>query len=160
MAKANSKKNNNALYIGIAIAVVVVVAIIVAVVLSTRGNNNNTGDTGNNSVTASEFSNIDIAIGFGDYEAMAELSKSIQNGEATGKVVKIDGIVSHPAVSYSVMESSEDGTTKIGTQFIIEGASEADYPKDKAHVVITGKIVEKEPLYYVIKTLPEYVEVK
>lgn len=160
MAKANSKKNNNTLYIWIAVAVVVVVAIIVAIVMATRNNGDNSGDTGNTSVSASEFSNVDTTIEFGDYEGMEDLSRSIQNGEATGKIVKIDGVVSHPAVSYSVVESSEDGTTKIGTQFIIEGAAEADYPKDKAHVVITGKIVEKEPLYYVIKTLPEYVEVK
>ena len=55
-------------------------------------------------------------------------------------------------------EEDENGS-KIGTEFIIEGAEESEYPADGAHVVITGEVIEKEPLYYVIRTAPEYVEV-
>ena len=161
------KKDNKTLYIGIAVAAVVVIAIVVAIVVGKgKAPDNNGGNSGNNGNTsqtetgmkASELANVDIEVKYGDYDAMYDLSKAIQNGEMTGKVVKIDGTVSHPGSLYSVVQRNEANTQSIGTQFVIEG--ETGYPKDKAHVVITGKVVEKEPLYFVIKTLPEFIETK
>ena len=89
---------------------------------------------------------------------MEKLSKSIQNGEMTGKVVKIDGVVMHPGTSYSIGQADESSSAKIGTQFDIVDAAAAYYPADKDRVVITGKVVEKESLYYMIETLQEFVE--
>ena len=89
---------------------------------------------------------------------MYTLSKSIQNGEATGEIVMIDGVVSHPMTKYSIVEKGEDGN-KIGTEFVIEGIEEDAYPEDGTRLVITGEVIEKEPLYYIIKTTPEYVNV-
>ena len=159
MAKS---KNNNALYICIGVAVVVVIAIIVGVII---GNNNKGGQPASGEPGASQttgttpdYSTVDELIEFGDYNGMETLSKEIQNGYATGKVVTIEGLVSHPMSTYSVVQASEDGTKKIGTQFIIEGAEDADYPEDGARIVITGEVFEKEPMYFVIKTTPEYIE--
>lgn len=161
MAKA---KNNNLIYIGI--AVVVVVAVIIGVIVAVKGNGgNNGGDGGDNGgtsqdagLTAADLAKVDVEIEYGDYDGMEKLSKSIQNGEMTGKVVKIDGVVMHPGTSYSIGQANESGSAKIGTQFDIVDAAAAYYPADKDHVMITGKVVEKQPLYYMIETLQEFVE--
>lgn len=160
MAKA---KNNNLLYIGI--AVVVVVAVIIGVIVAVKGNSGNNGgdsDNGGTSqdagLTAADLAKVDVEIEYGDYDGMEKLSKSIQNGEMTGKVVKIDGVVMHPGTSYSIGQANESGSAKIGTQFDILDAAAAYYPADKDRVAITGKVVEKEPLYYMIETLQEFVE--
>ena len=158
-------KSNKNLYIGIAL-LVVAVAVMVGVVLAlnNKGGNGDSGDNGNGTsqdasgLSAADLSQVDVTVEYGDYDKMFSLAKDIQNGNATGKVVKIEGVVSHPMSSYSVVEANKGGTEKIGTQFIIEG--ETGYPNDKDRIVITGKVVELSPLVYVIKTLPEYVVVK
>ena len=161
MAKS---KNNNALYIGIGVAVVVVIAIIIAVVMMNKnkgGNNSNDGGTSDNGGSSVvEYNSVDESIELGDYEGMQTLSKAIQNGEMVGKIVKINGIVSHPMSTYSVVQENEDGTQKIGTQFIIDGAEDADYPEDGDEIVITGEIVENSPMVFVIKTTKNNIEVQ
>ena len=158
----NKNKNNSLLYIGI--AAVVIIAIVVGVVIAMR---NKGGDAGNNGgsdtsqtagLSAADLANVDITVAYGDYDAMEELSKAIQNGEMVGKVVKIDGIVMHPATSYSIGQANESGSAKIGTQFDIVDAAAAYYPADGDRAVITGKVVEKQPLVYMIETLSEFVE--
>ena len=158
-----AKKNNNLIYI--CIAVVVLIAVIIGVIVAVKGNSGNNGgdsDNGGTSqdagLTAADLVKVDVAVEYGDYNGMQELSKAIQNGEMTGKVVKIDGVVMHPGTSYSIGQANEAGSSKIGTQFDIVDAVAADYPADKDRVVITGKVVEKEPLYYMIETLQEFVE--
>lgn len=158
-----AKKNNNLIYI--CIAVVVVIAVIIGVIVAVKGNSgNNGGDSGNGGTSqdaglaAADLAKVDVEIEYGDYDGMEKLSKSIQNGEMTGKVVKIDGVVMHPGTSYSIGQANEAGSSKIGTQFDIVDAAAADYPADKDRVVITGKVVEKEPLYYMIETLQDFVE--
>lgn len=158
-----AKKNNNLIYI--CIAVVVLIAVIIGVIVAVKGNSgNNGGDSDNGStsqdagLTAADLAKVDVTVEYSDYDGMQELSKAIQNGEMTGKVVKIDGIVMHPGTSYSIGQANESGSSKIGTQFDIVDAAAADYPADKDRVVITGKVVEKEPLYYMIETLQEFVE--
>ena len=160
MAKA---KKNNLLYIGI--AVVVVIAVVIGVIVAVKGNSGNNGgdsDNGGTSqdagLTAADLAKVDVEIEYGDYDGMEKLSKSIQNGEMTGKVVKIDGVVMHPGTSYSIGQANESGSAKIGTQFDIVDAAAAYYPADKDHVVITGKVVEKQPLVYTIETISEFVE--
>ena len=157
-----AKKNNNLIYIGI--VVVVVIAIVIGVIVAVRGNNGGgTGDNGgdasqNAGLTAADLANVDVEIEYGDYDGMQTLSKSIQNGEMTGKVVKIDGVVMHPGTSYSIGQANESGSAKIGTQFDIVDAAAIYYPADGDRVVITGKVVEKQPLVYMIETLQEFVE--
>ena len=160
MAKA---KNNNLIYIGI--AVVVVVAVIIGVIVAVKGNSGDNGgdsDNGGTSqdagLTAAGLAKVDVEIEYGDYDGMEKLSKSIQNGEMTGKVVKIDGVVMHPGTSYSIGQANESSSAKIGTQFDIVDAAAAYYPADKDHAMITGKVVEKEPLVYMIETISEFVE--
>ena len=162
-----ANKTNKNLIIGITVGVIVIIAIVVGIVIATRpkdGNGNDGTDT-NNDTTQTEgstqgidYSNIDVVVGFGDYEVMEAQAHAIQNGEMLGKIIQIDGIVSHPMSKYSIVEEDENGS-KIGTEFVIEGLDENAYPQDGNHVIITGEVVEKEPLYYVIKTSPEYVEI-
>lgn len=162
-----ANKTNKNLIIGITVGVIVIIAIVVGIVIATRpkdGNGNDGTDT-NNDTTQTEdsaqgidYSNIDVVVGFGDYEVMEAQAHAIQNGEMLGKIIQIDGLVSHPMSKYSIVEEDENGS-KIGTEFVIEGLDENAYPQDGNHVIITGEVVEKEPLYYVIKTSPEYVEI-
>ncbi len=158
-------KNKTGVIVGI-IAVVAVIAIVVGVVVA---NNKKAGDGGGNGgnpqttgLTAGDLANVDEIIAFGDFDAMQTLSKSIQNGEKTGKVVKIDGLVSKPGTTYSIVQENEGGTKKIGTKFVIEGADTSAYPKDGDHVVITGKVIEdpNTALSFYIETIAEKVEVK
>lgn len=150
-------KNNNSIYIWVAVAVAVVIAIIVAVVVM---NNNKGGGSGSDSGNsgAVDYSTVDETIMFGDYDGMEKLSKAIQNGEMVGKVVKINGLVSHPMSTYSVVQPSEDGSKKIGTQFIISDAESSDYPEDGDTIVITGEVVENSPMVFVIKTTKNNIE--
>lgn len=111
------------------------------------------------SVTPTELSGTkDITIAYGDFEAMKNLASGIQNGEMTGKTVEIDGIVSHPGMSFSITEASSDGSTKIGTVFIIQ--DEPVYPDDGAHIKISAKVVEVSPMNFQLVTLKDFVEVK
>lgn len=158
-----AKKNNNLIYI--CIAVVVVIAVIIGVIVAVKGNSGNNGGDGGNGgtsqnagLTAADLAKVDVEIEYGDYDGMEKLSKSIQNGEMAGKVVKIDGVVMHPGTSYSIGQVNEAGSSKIGTQFDIVDAAAAYYPADKDRVVITGKVVEKQPLVYMIETISEFVE--
>ena len=158
-------KSNKNLYIGIGVAVVAVAIIIGAVIGLNAGKGDKGADNGNTSqttdkLTASDLKTVDVEVEYGNYDEMTTLSKDIQNGYATGKVVKVDGIVSHPMSSYSVVQANTDGSQKIGTQFIIDGDDTIVYPKDGDRIVITGKVVENSPMYFVIKTLPEFVEIK
>ena len=118
-----AKNNKRTLYIGI--GAVVVIAIVVGIIIAvTRGSgNNNEGDGTNQSTvyTAGDFTPIQQSIEFGDYNAMCSLAKEIQNGEAIGKIVEIDGYVSHPGTKYSIVQKNGDGTKSIGTEFVIEG---------------------------------------
>ena len=157
MTKAKSKTG---LYIGI-VAVIVAVAVMVGVVISNKTGNSDEGAVQTSSeLSAGDLANVDVIIEYGDYDGMQSLAKDIQNGNMVGKVVKINGLVSHPGTSYSVVEESEDGTKKIGTQFVIDNAEGAEYPTDGAHVVLTGKVVQKDPMVYVIQTLKEFVQAK
>ena len=157
-----AKSKNNALYIGIAVAVVVVIAIVVGIILGTKGSNNGaeSGEPGTSqgTGTTADYSRIDEVVEYGDYEAMEDLSKRILNGEATGEVVQIKGYVAHPMSTYSVMQKNASGSMSIGTQFIIKGADDADYPEDGETIVITGEVIEQSPLYFVIQTTPEYIQ--
>ena len=114
---------------------------------------------GSYELSASELSSVDTEVLFNDYGSMFNLSKEIQNGYAVDRIVRIDGIVLHPATKYSITEQTENGSKSVGTEFEIVGTN-VKYPEDGARVVITGKVVEKSEMYYIIKTLPEFVEIK
>ena len=145
---------NKKLMITISIVVVMIISIAgIAIGLNSKNSGLNGGSD------TSGYSSIDTEVLFGDYSAMFNLSKDIQNGYATGKVVRVDGVVSHPGTLYSITESTEDGSKNVGTEFVIEGGN-VSYPEDGARVVITGEVVEKSTLYFVIKTKPEFVEIK
>ena len=161
-------KSKNGLYAGIAVAVVIIVAVVVGVLVANRKNNapaeKDLSETGvvesiTDETEPRDFSTIDETIAFGDYDGMMLLSKSIQNGEATGKVVKIEGIVSHPMSNYSIVQMTEDGSRSVGTQFVIEGVDEDGYPQDGESIILTGRVIEKEPMYFVIQTYPDFIEV-
>ncbi len=160
MAKEKSQKS----LIGIIAAVcVVVVAIIVTVVVVNNSSKNGSGsessETSSAVVTASELSGaVDASVMYGDFDGMQALSKDIQNGRMTGKIVSIDGLVNHPGSAYSVVEPSSDGTTKIGTVFIIDGS--AEYPADGVRISIVAKVVEVSPMNFQLVTLKEYVQEK
>ena len=155
-----AKKNNIGLYSGIAVGLIAIMIIVAVIIIKNNNGNSSSDNTSgqNTSVNSSEYDNVDVSIEFGDYAGMEKLSKAIQNGEMTGKIVKIEGTVSHPMTKYSVVQANSDGSKKIGTEFIINGSD--NYPKDNDRIVITGKIIEKEPLYYVIETIPEKFEIK
>ena len=152
-----AKKSNNNMIIGCIVAAVVVIAIVVGVIVATKGKGGEGGD-GDQGANQADYSTIDVSVEYGDYDTMYTEAKAIQNGESTGKIVKIDGVVSHPMSKYSIVEEGEGGN-KIGTEFEIEGASEGDYPKDGQRVIITGEVIEKQPLYFIIKTTPKHVEI-
>jgi len=111
-------------------------------------------------LSAADFANPDIVIENGAFASMAELPANIQNARSEGTVLQVDGDVVSYGMSYSIVEANADGTKRIGTVFVIEGASEADYPKDGQRAKITGIVGSDETGYtYHIKTLPEFVEV-
>ncbi len=133
----------------------------VASTASTVESTASTASTGDaTTVTAADLANVDSTVAFGDYEAMEKLSKDIQNGIMTGKVVQVDGQVINFAkgMSYSVGQKNAETGSRIGTVFIIVGAEEDAYPSDTQHVKVTGKIVQ-DGLSFMIYTLPEFVEV-
>ena len=141
--------------IGVIAGVVVVAAVAtVAVVMI----NKNGGSGAGGASLVEDLKKVDAMISFDDYEGMQNLAKDIQNGKMTGKVVEIDGLVSHPGQSYSIVEKSADGKQKIGTVFTIDDGDKADYPDDGTRVTITAKVVEKESLNFQLVTLKEYVK--
>ena len=162
---AEAKNSKTGLYVAIA-AAVVIVAVIIGVVVANSGNKGgNEGDNGNggtsqstSSLTADDLSDVYGWVDIDEYDEMQKMAKSIQNGEMTGKVIQFDGYVAHPGTKYSVVENSADGTKKIGTEFVIVDGDESDYPEDGQRVFITGKIVEQEPMVFVIHTLKDFVK--
>ena len=154
------EKGNKALYIGIGVVAVLAIVVGIIIAVTRSSGNNNEGDGTNQSTvyTAGDFTPIQQSIEFGDYNTMFSLAKEIQNGEAIGKIVEIDGYVSHPGSKYSIVERNADGSKSIGTEFVIEGDS-AFYPQDGEHIVLVGKVVEREPLYYNLATIQELVSV-
>ena len=160
------------------IVAVVIVGVIIAVVIangSKGGDDNGNKDNGSSqqkdkdddkktgTITADDLKNIDETISFGDYDSQYTLSKAIQNGDKLGKVVKIDGTVSHfgKGMSYNIGQKKSEGNGFIGTSFTIEDADEADYPDDGDHVVLTGVVVVDETGFvFTLKTLKAFVEKK
>ena len=163
-----AKRTNNNIIISVCVGVVILIAVIIGIVLMNgKKGDNGTDDTNINEpdteyvtddMGRDDYTDIDAAVGFGDYDAMFAQAKAIQNGEMLGKTVQIYGIVSHPMSKFSIVEENENGE-KIGTEFVIEGLSEEEYPEDGERIIITGEVIEKDPLYFVIKTTPKYVEV-
>ena len=153
-----TEKKNKGIIVGIVVAVVVLIAV-VAVVLVTKGDREEAIESGEGGIVVQmDYSEPDVVVEYGDYDTMRTQSKAIQNGEMLGKTVRIEGIVSHPMTKYSIVQEDEDGN-KIGTEFVIEGLDEDEYPQDGERVVISGEVIEKSTLYYIIKTRPEFVEV-
>ena len=119
------------------------------------------GAVGSIDLSGVNFSAVDVTIAYGDYAGMETLAKDIQNGNATDKIVTIDGVCMHPGTSYSIGEPNEDGSKKIGTQFLIVGADPSIYPADEAHIGLTGVVTKIDPDHGVfgIATLPELVQI-
>lgn len=161
------KSSNNNIII---IAVVAVVAIVAAVLLivkpfdkkdDNQNNQENSQQSASSRVSKDELKKTpDVTVEFGDYEGMKTLSKDIQNGYATGKIVTIEGTVNHPMTMYSIVQKNESGSQSIGTNFIIDDMETADYPKDKERIKITAKVVETDTLNFQLVTLKEFVEKK
>ena len=152
------EKKNKGMLVGIAVAVVVLIVVMV-VVLITKGDREEVIESGDGGIVVQmDYSEPDVVVEYGDYDTMRTQSKAIQNGEMLGKTIRIEGIVSHPMTKYSIVQEDEDGN-KIGTEFVIEGLDEDEYPQDGERVVISGEVIEKSTLYYIIKTRPEFVEV-
>ena len=107
-------KDKKGLYIGIGVALIVAVIVGVVIALSNKGNGTDGEPTPNSALTAADFSPIDVTIDFGQYDEMFTLSKDIQNGYAVGKIVKIEGLVSHPGTKYSIVQEKESGSGSIG----------------------------------------------
>lgn len=160
----SNKNNKTTIYTIVAVCVVLVT--LVVAFLATRSHSEE-GDTSDNSRSSNSsqsitvgFDNPDIEIEYGDYDAMESLSKDIQNGYMTGKVVKVVGLVSHPGTYYSVVQPSSDGTKKIGTVFTIEDGTEEDYPNDGDKIEITAKVVETSTLNFQLVTTKDYVSIE
>ena len=150
------KKNKNII---ICVAVVAVVLIAVIAVVLIKNSQKETAESGDGGIVLqADYLEPDVIVEYGDYDMMRVQSKAIQNGEMLGKTIRVEGIVSHPMTTYSIVQEDEDGS-KIGTEFVIEGLDEDGYPQDGERVVISGEVAEKSTLYYVIKTRPEFVEV-
>ena len=112
-------------------------------------------------VSAADLANVTETVAFGDFDTMQALSKAIQNGEKTGTVVQIDGVVSNfsKGMSYSISENKADGSGNVGTVFVIDDApDESAYPSDGTHVLLTG-IVVGDGASFNIHTLMEFVKV-
>lgn len=111
-------------------------------------------------ISAADLANVDIVVEYGDYDTMADLSANIQSAKAGGSVVQVDGLVKNYGSAYSIVEENADGTQRIGTVFVIEGAGPEAYPQDGQRARITGIVDSDETGYsYFIKTLPEFVDV-
>ena len=110
-------------------------------------------------VTESELSATpSVEIQYGDYDGMKTFSTDTQNGRTVGQIVKIDGLVYHPGMSYSIVQESAEESSKIGTVFTIDDLEKADYPADGTRVEITAKVVEVDTLNYQLVTLEKFVK--
>lgn len=156
-----NKKDNKMLYIGIAAAVAIVLVVVLAIVIPKLGDNGGSGGDGGNTsttITENDVAHVDVEIEYGDYDGMAKLAKDIQNGEMVGKVVKIDGLVSHPMSTYSIVEPNADGSAKIGTQFVILH-DDPMYPEDGIRVVLRGKVIQQNSILFMIETATSLIDV-
>ncbi|MBR2743537.1 MAG: hypothetical protein IKD89_08100 [Clostridia bacterium] len=102
----------------------------------------------------------DVSVAYGDYDSMSALASAIQNGEMDGAVVYIEGDVSQfmEGMSFSINERNEEAGESIGTVFLIQGATEAEYPADGTAVALVGKVaLDPSGMYYCINTLPACV---
>lgn len=77
-----------------------------------------------------------ITVAFEDFDAQEALSKSIQNMEATGKAVEIEGISRKIGTKYSIGQV-KDGKF-IGTDYTFDG----EYPAEDAHIILKGTVVQ------------------
>lgn len=152
-----TEKKNKIIIICVTVVAVVLIAVIAVVLI--KNSQKETAESGDGGIVLqADYSEPDVIVEYGDYDMMRVQSKAIQNGEMLGKTIRVEGIVSHPMTTYSIVQENEDGS-KIGTEFVIEGLDEDGYPQDGERVVISGEVAEKSTLYYVIKTRPEFVEV-
>ena len=159
----DKKDNKTTIYAIVGVCVALVIGVVVFLATRSHSEDGGTSDEGGSSsssqtITAG-FDNPDVEIEYGDFDGMQSLSKDIQNGYMTGKVVKVVGLVSHPGTSYSVVEPNSDDTKKIGTVFTIEDATESEYPKDGEMIEITAKVVEKSTFNFQLVTTKGYVSI-
>ena len=159
MAKDN-KKN---IIIGVIVAVCIIAIAATIVVISINSNksvseSNPDASTSSARVASQELLEAapSVEIAYGDYDGMKTLSKDIQNGRRTGEIISVDGLVNHPGSAYAIVQPSSDGTTKIGTIFILDDSD--SYPSDGARVTVKGKVVEVSPMNLQIVTLKDFVK--
>lgn len=159
------EKSNKKITIAIICAVIVLAVTGVAIWLIVKNNgspsDSSTSQTDSDArVTADELltTTPTVEIAYGDFDAMQALSKDIQNGKMTGKIVSIDGLVNHPGSAYSIVQKSADGTTKIGTVFLIDDST--SYPADDTRITVVAKVVEVSPLNFQLVTLKNFVKEK
>ncbi|MBQ3468250.1 hypothetical protein IJH19_01800 [Candidatus Saccharibacteria bacterium] len=171
MSNKAMKKSVVPILIG-AVAILAIVGIVWFIISRNQGgeNGNNSNSTSETTdatkVTAEELAadKVTDRVSFGDYTAMFDLSKAIQNGQKVGAIVKVDGKVSHKLSSYSVVQENpkkaeEDEMSQVGTVFVIQDAESADYPKDEERIEITAKVMEVSPLNFQLVTLKDFVKI-
>ncbi len=95
-----------------------------------------------------DLSVIDTEVAYGDYAAMEALSKEIQNLQAEGKVVKIDGDFEKLGSNWSIMEANGEGQSIGTTVKLLSG----DYPEGDCRAVVTGVVVNDGLSAYITTT--------
>ena len=86
------------------------------------------------------YDDVAASVEFGDFSGIETLTDDILAGKYDGKVIVIDGINFKAMTHASIMETGEGGVKK-GITYKLDGVKNIDdYPKDDAHIKITGVI--------------------
>lgn len=85
-----------------------------------------------------DFQSVDVSIGYGDYDAMSELAKDVENKSAVDKVVQIEGMMGAFSSKNLVLEPNSGGDEGVGVPIEVIGI--AGYPRGGARVHLVGVI--------------------
>ena len=90
-------------------------------------------------VSGVDFTNPDIVIKYGDFDAMKKLASDVSEGKMEGKVIEAEGYYSDN-IGHSIMERNADNTGGVGFRFEVVDMVDDEYPEHESKIKITGVV--------------------
>ena len=107
-----------------------------------------------------DYSKVDITIPFDSGEEIVKFTDDMLAGKYDGQIVKCEGITCRRMFGNAMMQKQADGSSRGFTWYLVDAASEDDYPPEDSRVELTGIVGIGDYDVRYLYVLPENVVIK